>query len=97
MVPIFFSGVFAMGVIFVFSGAFTFLVECYELYAASALASNSFVRSYMAGAFPLFGVQMYESKLVIRPTIESVILIIAGLGYQWASTLLAFLALALAP
>ena len=49
-------------VIFVYSGAFTFLVECYELYAASALASNSFMRSYFAGAFPLFGVQMYESE-----------------------------------
>ncbi|KAF2870429.1 benomyl/methotrexate resistance protein [Massariosphaeria phaeospora] len=52
----------------------------YPLYAASALAANSFARSYFAAAFPLFGVQMYNT-----------------LGYQWATTLLAFLALALAP
>ncbi|KAF2124054.1 benomyl/methotrexate resistance protein [Dothidotthia symphoricarpi CBS 119687] len=52
----------------------------YPLYAASALAANSFARSYFAAAFPLFGVQMYEN-----------------LGYQWATTLLAFLALAMAP
>ncbi|KAF2735896.1 MFS general substrate transporter [Polyplosphaeria fusca] len=52
----------------------------YPLYAASALAANSFARSYFAGAFPLFGVQMYNR-----------------LGYQWATTVLAFLALAMAP
>jgi hypothetical protein len=41
---------------------FTFLVDCYPLYAASALAANSFARSSFAAAFPLFGVQMYNSK-----------------------------------
>ncbi|KAF2009630.1 MFS general substrate transporter [Aaosphaeria arxii CBS 175.79] len=80
IVPIIFSGVFGLGVIWCYSGIFTFLVECYPLYAASALAANSFARSYFAGAFPLFGVQMYEN-----------------LGYQWATTVLAFLALAMAP
>lgn len=34
----------------------------YPVYAASALAANSFARSYFAAAFPLFGVQMYNSK-----------------------------------
>ncbi|KAF2745323.1 benomyl/methotrexate resistance protein [Sporormia fimetaria CBS 119925] len=52
----------------------------YPQYAASALAANSFARSYFAAAFPLFGVQMYNN-----------------LGYQWASTVLAFIALAMAP
>ncbi|KAG9577133.1 MFS general substrate transporter, partial [Aureobasidium melanogenum] len=80
IVPIVFSGIFGLGNIFVFSGVFTFLVECYPLYAASALAANSFARSSFAAAFPLFGVQMYNK-----------------LGYQWASSLLAFLALAMAP
>jgi len=50
------------------------------MYAASALAANSFARSSFAAAFPLFGVQMYNK-----------------LGYQWASSVLAFLALAMAP
>ncbi|KAF2804738.1 MFS general substrate transporter [Mytilinidion resinicola] len=52
----------------------------YPVYAASALAANSFARSSFAAAFPLFGVQMYNN-----------------LGYQWATSLLAFLALAMAP
>ncbi|KAI4950039.1 hypothetical protein J4E91_004695 [Alternaria rosae] len=80
IVPIIFSAVFGLGVIWVYSGVFTFLVEAYPVYAASALAANSFARSYFAAAFPLFGVQMYNN-----------------LGYQWATTLLAFLALAMAP
>ncbi|KAK5123537.1 hypothetical protein LTR85_002575 [Meristemomyces frigidus] len=80
IVPIVFSGLFGLGNILCFSGIFTFLVECYPLYAASALAANSFARSSFAAAFPLFGVQMYNR-----------------LGYQWASTVLAFIALAMTP
>jgi len=80
IVPILFSTLFGVGVIWVYSGVFTFLVDCYPVYAASALAANSFARSSFAAAFPLFGVQMYNN-----------------LGYQWATSLLAFLALAMAP
>lgn len=42
---------------FVFSGVWTFLVDAYPGYAASALAANSFARCMFAGAFPLFGDQ----------------------------------------
>ncbi|EMC99669.1 hypothetical protein BAUCODRAFT_30045 [Baudoinia panamericana UAMH 10762] len=80
IVPIIFSALFGLGNIFCFGGIFTFLVECYPLYAASALAANSFARSSFAAAFPLFGIQMFDK-----------------LGYQWASTLLAFIALAMTP
>jgi hypothetical protein len=71
------------------------------VYAASALAANSFARSSFAAAFPLFGVQMYNSELRQRRewvcgqkavTDEG-----ADLGYQWATSVLAFLALAMAP
>ena len=80
MVSIVGSGVFSMGMLFVYSGVFTFLVEAYPLYAASALAANSFARSSFAGAFPLFGNQMYEK-----------------LGFEWASSLLAFLTVVMVP
>jgi hypothetical protein len=43
--------------VLVYSGVFTFLVDAYPTYAASALAANSFARSTFAGVFPLFGVQ----------------------------------------
>ncbi|KAI9894410.1 MAG: hypothetical protein M1814_003167 [Vezdaea aestivalis] len=92
IIPIIGSGVFALGILFigkvlttrrtllVFSGVFTFLVDAYPLYAASAMAANSFARSSFAAAFPLFGIQMYQK-----------------LGYEWATSLLAFLTLVLAP
>ncbi|KAK1634302.1 hypothetical protein BDP81DRAFT_56910 [Colletotrichum phormii] len=67
-------------ILLVFTGIFTFLVDAYPLYAASALASNAFVRCMFAAAFPLFGTQMYNK-----------------LGYSWASSLLAFLTVAMLP
>ncbi|PYH80258.1 MFS general substrate transporter [Aspergillus uvarum CBS 121591] len=78
--PIIGSGIFGAGTILVYSGIFTFLVDAYPSYAASALAANSFARSAFAGVFPLFGVQMYNR-----------------LGYHWATSLLAFLTLAMIP
>lgn len=80
VVPIIGSCIFALGNVLLFTGIFTFLVDAYPLYAASALAANAFVRCLFAAAFPLFGVQMYEK-----------------LGYQWASSLLAFLTVAMLP
>ncbi|KAF2223684.1 major facilitator superfamily domain-containing protein [Elsinoe ampelina] len=80
IVPIIFSGFFGLGNIFCYGGIFTNHVETYPLYAASALAANSFSRSSFAAAFPLFGVQMYNR-----------------LGYQWASFILAGMALVLMP
>ncbi|KAH7019262.1 major facilitator superfamily domain-containing protein [Ilyonectria destructans] len=80
IVPIIGSAIFGAGTLLVFSGIFTFLVDAYPQYAASALAANAFVRCSFAAAFPLFGTQMYGK-----------------LGYQWASSLLAFLTLAMMP
>lgn len=80
IVPEIAIGIFGFGLILVFSGVFTFLVEAFPLYAASALSANSFARSSFAGAFPLFGVQMYRK-----------------LNFHWATTLLAFLCLVMAP
>ncbi|OKL55718.1 hypothetical protein UA08_09072 [Talaromyces atroroseus] len=78
--PVIGTAVFGMGVILVYSGIFTFLVDAYPEFAASALAANSFARSSFAGVFPLFGTYMYNR-----------------LGIQWASSLLAFLTLAMVP
>ncbi|KAH8704752.1 major facilitator superfamily domain-containing protein [Talaromyces proteolyticus] len=51
---------FGAGVVLVYSGIFTFLVDAYPEFAASALAANSFARSTFGGVFPLFGTQMYD-------------------------------------
>lgn len=78
--PIIGSAVFGTGILLVYTGIFTYFVDAYPLYAASALAANAFVRCLFAAAFPLFGNQMYKK-----------------LGYQWASTLLAFLLVIMMP
>ncbi|KAK6458220.1 multidrug resistance protein 10 [Scheffersomyces xylosifermentans] len=59
--PIIGSAVYGSGTILVFNGIFAYTVEAYRLYAASAMATNSFIRSLMSGVFPLFGLQMYEA------------------------------------
>jgi len=66
MLPIIGSGIFGMGVFFSFSGTWTFLVDAYPVYAASALAANSFARSTFGAIFPLFGVQ---SKHFLLPSL----------------------------
>ncbi|KAI0106950.1 MFS general substrate transporter [Nemania sp. FL0031] len=80
ILPIIGSAIFGCGTLLAFNGIFTFLVDTYPLYAASALAANSFLRCTFAAAFPLFGQQLYH-----------------GVGYQWASSLLAFITVALMP
>ncbi|KAM9911281.1 hypothetical protein OXX69_003668 [Metschnikowia pulcherrima] len=61
MGPISGSFVYGVGTILVFNGIFAYTVEAYRKYTASAMATNSFVRSLMSGVFPLFGLRMYEA------------------------------------
>ncbi|KAJ8142707.1 hypothetical protein OY671_004166 [Metschnikowia pulcherrima] len=61
MGPISGSFVYGVGTILVFNGIFAYTVEAYRKYTASAMATNSFVRSLLSGVFPLFGLRMYEA------------------------------------
>lgn len=58
--PIIASIPFGAGVYFVFTSVFTYLVTAYRPLAASAMASNSAMRSTFAAAFPLFAGAMYH-------------------------------------
>lgn len=60
IVPILGSIPFGTGIAFVFTGTFTYLVTAYRPIAASAMASNSALRSAFAAGFPLFAGQMYN-------------------------------------
>ncbi|KAJ7646641.1 MFS general substrate transporter [Roridomyces roridus] len=60
VVPIIASVPFGTGVFFVFTATFTYLVTAYRPIAASAMASNSALRSSFAAAFPLFASAMYH-------------------------------------
>ncbi|OSX60466.1 hypothetical protein POSPLADRAFT_1075116 [Postia placenta MAD-698-R-SB12] len=60
IVPIIASVPFGAGVYFIFTSTFTYLVVAYRPIAASAMASNSALRSTFAAVFPLFAGQMYD-------------------------------------
>ena len=68
IVPIIASVPFGMGILYAFSSTFTYLITAYRPIAASVLASNSFVRSCFACAFPLFTTAMYDSLGTVGAT-----------------------------
>ncbi|KZS95550.1 MFS general substrate transporter [Sistotremastrum niveocremeum HHB9708] len=60
IVPIIASIPFGSGIVFVYTAVFTYLVVAYRMYAASAMAGNSFLRSSFAAVFPLFATPMFD-------------------------------------
>jgi hypothetical protein len=80
----------------VYSGIFTFLVDAYPTYAASALAANSFTRSTFGAVFPLFGIQSKYSASIVAYGLLT-LPVYNGLGYHWATSLLGFLTLFMSP
>ena len=58
--PIIASVPFGTGMLFIYTGVFTYLVTAYRPIAASAMAANAAVRTSFAAAFPLFAGQMYD-------------------------------------
>ncbi|SJL02662.1 related to multidrug resistant protein [Armillaria ostoyae] len=68
IVPIIASVPFGAGIYFVFTAVFTYLVTAYRPIAASAMASNSAMRSTFAAAFPLFAGAMYHKLGTVGAT-----------------------------
>lgn len=48
----------------IFQAALNYLVDTFTRFSASAVAANTFLRSMMAGAFPLFVIPMYHNLRV---------------------------------
>jgi MFS family permease len=80
IVPILGTCVVGIGLIATFMPAMTYLVDAFTLYAASALAANTVLRSVLGAVLPLAGERMYQT-----------------LGLGWGNSLLAFIAVGLAP
>ncbi|XP_006463626.1 hypothetical protein AGABI2DRAFT_225490, partial [Agaricus bisporus var. bisporus H97] len=53
--------VLGMGISLIFMSFLSYLVDTYLMYSASAFAANTFLRSAVAAAFPLFTVQMFNA------------------------------------
>ncbi|KAJ5980700.1 Major facilitator superfamily domain general substrate transporter [Penicillium waksmanii] len=55
------SGLFTgFGLLIIFIQLFNYLIDTYLMFAASAIAANTFCRSMVAAAFPLFSRQMFD-------------------------------------
>ncbi|RDA92768.1 hypothetical protein CP533_0816, partial [Ophiocordyceps camponoti-saundersi (nom. inval.)] len=60
VLPIIGSAFFASGIVLVFLSLMNYLIDSYVVFAASALAANSVLRSLFGAIFPLFTTYMYE-------------------------------------
>ena len=49
-----------LGFFTIFQAALNYLIDTFQVYAASAVAANTFLRSVFAGSFPLFTTYMYH-------------------------------------
>ncbi|KAF7117689.1 hypothetical protein CNMCM5793_006812 [Aspergillus hiratsukae] len=61
IVPIIGTGFFGLGMLFAFMPVQLYLVETYTIYAASAIASNTVLRSILGAVLPLAGQKMYQT------------------------------------
>jgi hypothetical protein len=61
IVPIIGSGIFAAGVLGTFMPITTYLIDAFQMYAASALAANAVLRSVLGAVLPLAGPSMFNS------------------------------------
>lgn len=52
------------GLILLFLPSLNYIIDCYLLFAASALAGNTFLRSSFGAAFPLFAKQMFVNMQI---------------------------------
>lgn len=59
IVPTIGAAPIGMGLILIFLPCLNYIIDCYLLFAASALAGNTFLRSSFGAAFPLFAYQMF--------------------------------------
>jgi hypothetical protein len=59
-VPIFGTLILGIALNIAFMAVCTYLVDSFTIYAASAMAANTVLRSLFGGVIPLFGLQMYN-------------------------------------
>lgn len=53
-----------MGLMLVFLPCLNYIIDCYLMFAASAVAGNTFLRSAFGAAFPLFARQMFTAMKI---------------------------------
>nr|UJH94455.1 MFS.2 [Starmerella bombicola] len=61
IVPTIGAGLIGFGLIGIFQAILVYIIDAYIPVAASAIAANTFLRSAMGGAFPIFALQMFRN------------------------------------
>ncbi|KAF8147738.1 major facilitator superfamily domain-containing protein [Mycena galopus ATCC 62051] len=61
VVPCIAEGLFAFSMLLIFTGFIPYLIDCYQMTAASALAAGMASRALVGSVFPLFTLQMYHT------------------------------------
>ncbi|KAI0121105.1 bicyclomycin resistance protein [Xylariales sp. AK1849] len=61
IVPIIGTGIIGMGNLIIFMSVQMYLIDAFKIYAASAMAANTVVRSIAGAVLPLAGLKMYAS------------------------------------
>lgn len=61
LAPLFGLGVTGMGLMAIFNPIFSYIVDTYLYRSASAIAANTFLRSSMGAAFPIFATPMFNN------------------------------------
>ncbi|KAJ7216271.1 major facilitator superfamily domain-containing protein [Mycena haematopus] len=61
IVPCIAEGLFAFSMLLIFTGFIPYLIDCYHMTAASALAAGMASRALVGSVFPLFTLQMYHA------------------------------------
>lgn len=61
IVPIIGTALVGLGLLAIFMPITTYLVDAFTIYAASALAANTILRSLLGALLPLAGRKMYET------------------------------------
>ncbi|KAF7321076.1 MFS transporter [Mycena chlorophos] len=75
IVPMIGEFFFSCSMLLIFTGFVPFLIDCYNLTAASALAAGMATRALVGSVFPLFALQMYH-----RLTVQGATSLLAGLS-----------------
>lgn len=64
IVPVIGAAFVGHGLMSIFLPSFNYIIDCYLLYAATALAGNTFIRSSFGAVFPLFARQMFTNLTI---------------------------------
>ncbi|KAF7328852.1 MFS transporter [Mycena venus] len=64
ILPCIAEGLFSFSMLLIFNGFIPYLIDCYQMTAASALATGMASRALVGSVFPLFTLQMYRALTV---------------------------------